>query len=159
MKQEERLKTDSPLLLKISHPPMKKENKTLLLFWSIETLLYLLSAPLLYFTNLAFGGQQVAMQQVPFIMMVTLLFFIIAILTYTLHSRLVKSGGKKIMMFYLASKVGKILLTLTILVIYAVAVKNNLLYFTASLGWLYLIGLIITTLYFSESEKQQKQSK
>ena len=63
------------------------------------------------------------------------------------------------MMFYLASKVGKILLTLTILVIYAVAVKNNLLYFTASLGWLYLIGLIITTLYFSESEKQQKQSK
>lgn len=159
MKQEERLKTDSPLLLKISHPPMKKENKTLLLFWSIETLLYLLSAPLLYFTDLAFGGQQVAMQQVPFIMMVTLLFFIIAILTYTLHSRLVKSGGKKIMMFYLASKVGKLLLTLTILVIYAVAVETNLLYFTGILGWLYLIGLIITTLYFSESEKQQKQTK
>ena len=109
---------------------MKKENKTLLLFWSIETLLYLLSAPLLYFTDLAFGGQQVAMQQVPFIMMVTLLFFIIAILTYTLHSRLVKNGGKKIMMFYLASKVGKILLTLTILVIYAVAVKTTLLFFS-----------------------------
>ncbi|MGM9694640.1 MAG: hypothetical protein ACI3YC_06495 [Alloprevotella sp.] len=138
---------------------MKKENKTLLLFSSIETLLYLLSAPLIYFTDLAFGGQQVAMQQVPFIMMVTLLFFIIAILTYTMHSQLLKSGGKKIMMFYLVGKVGKILLTLTVFIIYAIAVKNNLIFFTGALAWLYLIGLIITTLYFSESEKQQKQTK
>lgn len=119
----------------------------------IKAFLLCLVGVVLFFAELSLSGRSVAVQQVPFIILLASLFFAIGLLANAVYLPLVRKGGKQLMGYYLLYKVVRFLIAVVVLVIYAVADMNNLLVFAINLLVMYLIEMICSIAFCAEIER------
>ncbi len=111
----------------------------------------------LFFIELSIAGKEMAFQQVPYLVVISTLFFALSLGGGALFTLVMKNGGKKAIGFYLLGKVLRLFLAIAILLIYALADCRNILAFSMNLLVLYLVSMITSIIFYVRME--QKISK
>ncbi len=112
---------------------------------------------LLFFIEFSIAGKETAFQQVPYLVVISTLFFALSLGGGALFTIVMKNGGKKAIGFYLLGKVLRLFLAIAILLIYALADCRNILAFSMNLLVLYLVSMITSIIFYVKVE--QKISK
>ena len=126
---------------------------------SIKALTLFIVSLLLFLFELMLAGQNVALQQAPFLLVNITLFTALNLVSDIAYKWVMKDGGKHALSFYLAVKVVRFLLVVAILLIYALADRRNLLTFAINLLVLYITNVVTSTIYYIEMEQNIKKKQ
>lgn len=97
-------------------------------------------------------GWEAALQQVPFLVITATLFFALSIASHAVYQIVMRRGGNIITGFYMLCKVVRLFLAIAILVIYAIANRQNLLAFSLNLLALYTVSMVTTIIHYAKVE-------
>ena len=123
----------------------------------LKAIVFCIICVLLFFIEFLVAGKEVAFQQVPYLVVISTIFFATAIGGGLLFTLVMKNGGKKAIGFYLLAKVLRLFLSMAILLLYALADCRNIFAFSMNLLVLYLASMITSIIYYVRVE--QKNSK
>lgn len=122
-----------------------------------KAVVYCIACMLLFFADHTFWGSDVAVQQIPFILLISTVFFSLGIVAAALYMHLMRTGRKKsLMTFYLLHKAVRLMVAVLLIVVYAFADKPNLLTFAMNLFVFYLVGMIMTLIHSMRMERLVK---
>lgn len=110
----------------------------------------------LFFAEAALISREAALQQVPCIVVLATLFFALGLLGGGIYIKVMRGGGKWAMTYYLLAKMTRFFLALVIFVIYAFAIRTNLLALVLNLFALYLADLVCETVFSVKVEHLKK---
>lgn len=120
----------------------------------LKAVSFCLTGVLLFFAERSFMGQEGAVQQVPYIILITTLFFALGLLGNMVFLGLARKNSKYIMGYYLLFKVVRLLLAVVLLVIYAIAVRHNLLAFAVNVLVLYVVEMVLSIMHCTRMERK-----
>ena len=124
----------------------------------ILALIYCCLGPLLLVVE-AKAGLVSPMQQALPITLLAVFFFTYSLLGLYLFNKLIGRQSKSVMHFYLISKTLRFFLSMVLIVIYGVLIREGLLAFAINLFVFYLVTVVVTTLYCAKAEHNNKKSK
>lgn len=107
---------------------------------------------LLFLGTHACCGWEAALQQAPFLVITATLFFALSIASHAVYQIVMRRGGNIITGFYMLCKVVRLFLAIAILVIYAIANRQNLLAFSLNLLALYTVSMVTTIIHYAKVE-------
>ena len=116
---------------------------------------YLLLGPILFLLERNQLGMEALKQILPIILLGTF-FFAFSFFELSFGDRLRRTQNKTMTGFYLTTKVVRLLSALVILLIYALLVKTQLLYFTINLAGFYLVTTAFLSYYYIRVESKSK---
>lgn len=119
--------------------------------FAILALIYMLLGPILLFGESMVIGAEATKQALP-ITIVAVCFFAYNMLMLSAFERLLEKRSKSVTGFYLINNVTRLILSVIILVIYAVMVKQGLLVFAINLAIYYLVTVIFTCYHCVKKE-------
>lgn len=106
----------------------------------------------LFLAERAWMGRDVAIQQIPCIVVIATLFFALSLAASAIYLRIMRNGGKQAMGFYILHKGVRLMLAIAILIFYAFASHNNLLAFALNLFVLYIVEMVVSIVYTTKME-------
>lgn len=107
---------------------------------------------LLFLGDHACCGWEAALQQAPFLVITATLFFALSLASHAIYQIVMRRGGSIITGFYKLCKVVRLFLAIAILMIYAIANRQNLLAFSLNLLALYTVSMVTTIIYYAKVE-------
>lgn len=107
---------------------------------------------LLFLGDHACCGWEAALQQAPFLVITATLFFALSLASHAIYQIVMRRGGSIITGFYMLCKVVRLFLAIAILMIYAIANRQNLLAFSLNLLALYTVSMVTTIIYYAKVE-------
>lgn len=105
---------------------------------------------LLFLGDHACCGWEAALQQAPFLVITATLFFALSLASHAIYQIVMRRGGSIIT--GLLCKVVRLFLAIAILMIYAIANRQNLLAFSLNLLALYTVSMVTTIIYYAKVE-------
>lgn len=124
----------------------------------VLAVVYCILGPLLLFTEGKLLGQTANQQALP-ITVLAVCFFIYSMLVMTISARLRADNSKRMTGFYLINNVARLLMSVLILLVYAMFVKQNLLVFTVNLFVFYIVTVVSNSLYSIRNESNTSNTK
>ena len=82
-----------------------------------------------------------------------ILLIIYSALAHTAYIPLLRRGGKSVLGFYLLAKTFRLLLAILVLLVYVFAWGHDILTFAIILLVLYIVGLVVTTIFYTKAER------
>lgn len=82
-----------------------------------------------------------------------ILLIIYSALAHTSYIPLLRRGGKSVLGFYLLAKTFRLLLAILVLLVYVFAWGHDILTFAIILLVLYIVGLVVTTIFYTKTER------
>ena len=82
-----------------------------------------------------------------------ILLIIYSALAHTAYIPLLRRGGKSVLGFYLLAKTFRLLLAILVLLVYVFAWGHDILTFAIVLLVLYIVGLVVTTIFYTKAER------
>ena len=82
-----------------------------------------------------------------------ILLIIYSALAHTACIPLLRRGGKSVLGFYLLAKTFRLLLAILVLLVYVFAWGHDILTFAIILLVLYIVGLVVTTIFYTKAER------
>lgn len=82
-----------------------------------------------------------------------ILLIIYSALAHTAYIPLLRRGGKSVLGFYLLAKTFRLLLAILVLLVYVFACGHDILTFAIILLVLYIVGLVVTTIFYTKAER------
>lgn len=107
----------------------------------------------LFFADIPLFGRDVAFRQVPFLVMSATFFFAMSLAGSMLYKLVMARGGKMAVGYYLLTKVARLLATIVLMLVYALAVGRDLLPFTVGLLVLYLASMVTSIMFYVKGEQ------
>ena len=115
---------------------------------------YLLLGPVLLFVEFAIIGSDALIQAFP-IALTAVFFFAYSMLSLAIFNRILKKGRKGLVGYYLADKMIRMILCISIVVVYGVIGKPGLIPFSVNLLILYLFTVIYCNIYCVKQDKNK----
>lgn len=122
----------------------------------IKAITYIIIGILLVLFELMLVGQNVALQQAPFLLVNATCFFALNLVSGIAYKWVMKDNGKRAIGFYLAVKVVRFFLVIAILLIYALADCRNILAFAINLIVLYIANVVTSIIFYIKMEQNFK---
>lgn len=123
---------------------------------TVKALAFCLSGGGLFFADASLWGRETALSQVPCILLISILFFSLAVLGQLFYLPIMRKGGKGVLGYYLLYKVVRLLLAISLLVGYAFHNREFLLPFALNIVVLYLVEMVISILHSTRMERNSK---
>lgn len=82
-----------------------------------------------------------------------ILLIIYSALAHSAYIPLLRRGGKSVLGFYLLAKTFRLLLAILVLLVYVFARGHDILTFAIILLVLYIVGLVVTTIFYTKAER------
>lgn len=114
---------------------------------------------LLLLFELLLAGANVAMQQAPLLLVITILIMAVNVLSSMVYKWIMKDGGRHAIGFYLIDKVVRFFLVIVIVLIYALADRRNLLAFALNLLVLYIADAVTSMICYVSIERNFNKKK
>lgn len=127
-------------------------QKHILKSLACKALALCLSGAAVFFAEIPLFGREVAFRQVPFLVLIATFFFAMSMAGSLLYKTVMTRGGKMAVGYYLLTKVARLLATVVVLLVYALANGRDLLAFTVGLLVLYLASMITSIICYVKVE-------
>lgn len=114
---------------------------------------------LLYSVEFYFMGSAVAMQQTPSIAVLATLFFALSLFSSTIYLQVMRRGGKMVFGYYILITIIRLLFAATIIAVYVVVFKENLLAFVINILAFYLVEMITSVIHYTKMERCVQHKK
>ena len=114
---------------------------------------------LLLLFELLLAGVNVAMQQAPLLLVITILIMAVNVLSSMVYKWIMKDGGRRAIGCYLIDKVVRFFLVIVIVLIYALADRRNLLAFALNLLVLYIADAVTSMICYVSIERNFNKKK
>ena len=114
---------------------------------------------LLLLFELLLAGANVAIQQAPLLLVITILIMAVNVLSSMVYKWIMKDGGRHAIGFYLIDKVVRFFLVIVIVLIYALADRRNLLAFALNLLVLYIADAVTSMICYVSIERNFNKKK
>ena len=82
-----------------------------------------------------------------------ILLILYSALAHTAYIPLLRRGGKSVLGFYLLAQTFRLLLAILVLLVYVFAWGHDILTFAIILLVLYIVGLVVTTIFYTKAER------
>ncbi len=119
---------------------------------------YCILGPLLLFTESKLYGSDAMRQALP-ITLLAIFFFAYNLASLAIFRKLLYSGSKSITIFYLTSKLMRLLLCMVIFIGYGILVRSSLLLFAVNLVVFYIVSILTNSIYCIREENIIKKKK
>lgn len=119
---------------------------------------YCILGPLLLFIESKLYGSDAMRQALP-ITLLAIFFFAYNLASLAIFRKLLYSGSKSITIFYLTSKLMRLLLCMVIFIGYGILVRNSLLLFAVNLVVFYIVSILTNSIYCIREENIIKKKK
>lgn len=114
---------------------------------------------LIYLTEFFAMGPTVYQQQTGYVAGLFVLFFMFSALSYFIYMKVLRKGGKMVFAYYMLSSIVRLFVTVTVLVVYVVIVKENLWAFDISIIAFYIVELVTSIRHYTKMERLSSKQK
>lgn len=117
------------------------------------------TAVLLFAIEWLAASPQTALGQVPYLVAAVVMLALLSAGSAALFVSIKATGGGRLVPFYLGKKVVRLLLTLLLVVVFALIDSGRVLPASANLFALYLVNMVISVCFYAKVENETKQQK
>lgn len=114
---------------------------------------------LIYLTEFYAMRPAVYQQQAGYVAGLFVLFFMFSALSYFIYMKVLRKGGKMVFAYYMLSTIVRLFVTITVLVVYVVVVKENLWAFVISIIAFYLVEMVTSIRHYTRMERLSSKQK
>ena len=122
----------------------------------IAALALLLTGPLLLLGETWITGRAALQQALPISILAAVFFATMLIEQYVLRYLRQTKGGKGVTGFYLLSKMLRLLLAIAMLLVYAFAIRTNIVLFAVNLFVCYIVTVVLSSIFCVKGEQKGK---